>query len=184
MRLVHSRREITVPDTVTIPAGNASAGFIVTAVDDWRRDTTGSVPITATAPGYISASEYIQVVDDPAGDHGRDADRATSVLVPSSTKGNIESAGDHDWFQFNASQGVTYTLETELGTLPDSVLRLIGPDGLAQLAMNDDTVAGPASSIQWTAPDSGAYYLDVGGYGNSDLGNYLLHIQAYVDIEL
>ena len=46
----------TVPATVTIPAGQISATFPITAVDDYTVDGTKSPVISASAPNYTSAT--------------------------------------------------------------------------------------------------------------------------------
>ncbi len=48
--------EATVPASVTIPAGSASATFPITAVDDALLDGTQAVQITASAVGYVNGS--------------------------------------------------------------------------------------------------------------------------------
>jgi len=112
-----------------------------------------------------------------ADDHGNNAANATSVSVPSTTPGNIEVNLDVDWFKFTAAIGIQYRFETSLGTLADSILRLIGTDGTTELAMDDDGGPGFASLIDWTAPASGVYYLEVKGYG-TDTGTYNLSVSA------
>lgn len=56
--------EVTVPATVTIPAGQSSFTFDVTAIDDAFADGTQSVTLTATANGFTSDSSSISVSDD------------------------------------------------------------------------------------------------------------------------
>ncbi len=56
--------EATVPATVTIPAGQASVTFPITAVDDALSDRTQTVLITATGGAYGSTSATILVTDD------------------------------------------------------------------------------------------------------------------------
>jgi hypothetical protein len=79
-----------------------------------------------------------------------------------------------DWFRFAAVANTTYSLTTLLGTLGDSVLRLIGPDGVTQLLSNDDGAGAGASRIVWTAPASGVYHLEVKGFDAADRGSYEL----------
>ncbi len=55
--------EGTVPATVTIPAGQASVTFPVTAVDDTLLDGTQSVTISASAVGYIAGNSALEVTD-------------------------------------------------------------------------------------------------------------------------
>jgi photosystem II stability/assembly factor-like uncharacterized protein len=56
--------EATVPATVTIAAGQASATFAVSAVDDVVLDGTQSVTLTAAAGGYNPASAQVSVTDN------------------------------------------------------------------------------------------------------------------------
>lgn len=55
--------EATVPSTVTIPAGQASIGFNISAVDDALLDGTQRIDVTATATGYSSALVNLDVMD-------------------------------------------------------------------------------------------------------------------------
>ncbi|MFM1904064.1 MAG: hypothetical protein RLZZ440_1964, partial [Planctomycetota bacterium] len=54
----------TVPATVTIPAGQASATFTVSAVDDSLTDGDQVAVITATAAGFFSGEAELVVADD------------------------------------------------------------------------------------------------------------------------
>ncbi|MFZ4733435.1 MAG: Ig-like domain-containing protein, partial [Pirellulales bacterium] len=56
--------EATVPATVTIPAGELSVTFPITAVDDSQPDRGQVVTITATATAFVPASAAITVNDD------------------------------------------------------------------------------------------------------------------------
>ena len=111
-------------------------------------------------------------------DHGNNAAASTPVLVPSSTLGNVEVDTDVDWFRFSAIVGTDYTFETILGTLPDSVLRLIDTNGVTQIAFDDDGGEGLASRIEWTAPANGTYYLEVGSFNDTQTGTYSLVITS------
>lgn len=56
--------EATVPTSVTILAGETSASFQVSAVDDNLLDGTQSVDITATAGGFVAGTASLAVLDD------------------------------------------------------------------------------------------------------------------------
>ena len=63
-----------------------------------------------------------------------------------------------------------------MGSLPDSVLTLLGPDRL-ELAYNDDHRDSLASRIFWEAPESGDYYLVVEASGwDAQVGSYTLTV--------
>ncbi len=55
--------EATVPVSVTIPGGEASVTFDVTAVDDTLLDGTRPVTLSAAAAGYFSGGQQLNVTD-------------------------------------------------------------------------------------------------------------------------
>jgi subtilase family serine protease len=55
--------EITVPASLVIPAGAASAQFTVASVDDGSTDGNQTVSVMASAPGFTSAAAQITVTD-------------------------------------------------------------------------------------------------------------------------
>jgi uncharacterized protein YdeI (BOF family) len=58
--------EVTVPATVTIPAGQTSANFNVTIVDDPVIDGTQTAAVTASVENWTSGSASINVLDNDA----------------------------------------------------------------------------------------------------------------------
>ena len=56
--------EVTVPASVTIPAGQASATFNITAVNDAIADGTQTATITATSLGFTNGTDTIDVTDE------------------------------------------------------------------------------------------------------------------------
>ena len=59
--------ELTIPSTVTISAGQTLAPFDLTIVDDSDVDGSQSVTVTASADGWTSASDTIEVQDNDNG---------------------------------------------------------------------------------------------------------------------
>ncbi|HLQ43648.1 MAG TPA: pre-peptidase C-terminal domain-containing protein [Planctomycetaceae bacterium] len=116
------------------------------------------------------------LVPSQVDDHGNTPSTATPVSVPSTTGGNLEVAGDNDFFRFTAVSGVTYTLSTTLGTLTDTTLTLYGTDGTTLLAFNDDSGGTLASRIEWVAPANGNYYFDVRGFLDNSAGTYTVAV--------
>jgi hypothetical protein len=109
-----------------------------------------------------------------ADDYGNNAAAAAPIAVPSSVSGKLETAGDVDWFKFQATAGKSYVFTVGLGTLRDSILYLYDTNGQKQLVVNDDYGGKLASQISWTAKTSGTYYVAVAGYGNKYAGSYTL----------
>jgi hypothetical protein len=166
--------QATVPANVTIPTGSSSATFTITAVNDTVLDGTQTVAITTTAAGHATSKDTLDVIDNEPDDHGNSAAAATVVAPPSTIPGAIEVRGDVDFFQFIATAGSTYTIETVLGTLQDSTLRLYATNGTV-LAQDDDSGPGLGSRIVFTAPVSGAtHFIDVAAFDRSQTGTYTL----------
>jgi len=85
--------------------------------------------------------------------------RAISIDGPPQDH-NFCPARDEDWVVFDATAGLTYTIQTtDLGSECDTTLTLYDADGTTQLAFNDDYAAGLASRIDYTFPVSGSYYV-------------------------
>ena len=108
-------------------------------------------------------------------DHGNDIDDATVAAVGVDVEGVIDYPGDYDYFRFTAEEGQIYQIDVDLGSLPDSVLVLLGPDGW-ELAYNDDHGDSWASRVVWLARESGVHYLVVEANGSADVGNYTLTV--------
>ncbi len=113
--------------------------------------------------------------EDVPDDHGNDIDDATVAAVGVDVNGVIDYEGDIDYFRFTAEEGQFYQIDVALGSLPDSVLVLLGPDGW-ELAYNDDHGDSWASRVFWEAPASGDYYLVVESSGFADVGTYTLTV--------
>jgi subtilisin family serine protease len=104
---------------------------------------------------------------------------AVTASVPGTAQGTIRFNGDVNYFKFPAAAGTQYVFQTVLGTLHDSMLSLLAPDGQTVLALNDDIAPGnPASRIAWQAPAAGTYYLAVTAYPNSGGGTYSLQLST------
>lgn len=62
-----SPAEITVPPTITIPAGATSVSFALTVNDDTLIDGDRDVVVSATAAGSLAGSATVRVLDDEIG---------------------------------------------------------------------------------------------------------------------
>ena len=95
------------------------------------------------------------------------------AAVGADVEGVIDYQGDSDYFRFTAEEGQLYQIDVALGSLPNSELRLRGPDG--SLRYNDDHGDSLASRVVWEAPASGDYYLVVEA-ARFDAGSYTLTV--------
>ena len=139
-----------------------------------RGFASGSGSYTLTVSHSTIVDDYGDDIDDSTivDDHGNDIYDATVVAVAADVEGVIDYEYDSDYFRFTAVEGRLYQIDVGLGTLDDSGLLLLGPDGL-ELTFNDDYGDSLASRIFWEAPASGDYYLEVWGY---DVGSYTLTV--------
>lgn len=85
-------------------------------------------------------------------------------------RGYITGPGAEDWFSFTATAGTTYWVQTQdLEGYADTVMTLYGPGGTQELAHNDDAPGvGYGSRIEWTAPSSGTFYVQILPYTDPD----------------
>lgn len=161
------------------------------AIDNFGASATASLTGTISIPGRY----YIKIdgvgKGDPLGngysdygslgqykiagtyvwkdDHSNDPASATSVNVPSTTPGNLELAFDQDFFKFSAVFGGTYTWATTSAENTATSLEIYAADGTTQLASS-----GLLSSVSWTAPQNGDFFLKVSSREILGKGKYNL----------
>ena len=113
------------------------------------------------------------------GDHGCDSGSATAVGVPSTTAGDLEVAGDVDFFSFSAVAGTIYDIEVLLsGTLTDSTLSLFAPDGTTLVDFDDDGGDGFGSKITFETLIGGTYFVGVDSFLGLGAGTYDLDLSS------
>jgi serralysin len=159
-----------------------AAGVLITSNDDDGDNTNSLITFTATTTGtyYIDAGTY---ADDttgsfhlavaaaaPAGDFvGATTGTAAALAIGGSVNGNIDAAGDRDYYAVNLVAGQTYifrTAGTASTTTTDTLLTLRDASG-TQLLVNDDAGEAGFSAIRYTATATGTFYLDVSGLSNA-----------------
>ena len=116
----------------------------------------------ATQTGTYSLSSTLVTNDDFA------ATAATTgrVSVDGSASGQIEVAGDADWFGITLAAGQSVRFQLDGSGLANPLLTLYSAGG-TQLARDDDSGEGSNALINFTAPDAGTYYVAASGYGTS-----------------
>jgi hypothetical protein len=140
--------------TVPNDPGTCRVGFDVTlgTLTNW---------IPAVLPdgvdGRVLGTDGLLIERDIASTGG-----APAVLTMGVTNatGNISYKGDADWYQFTVATTGTYRVETYLGTLTDTIMKLYGPDSQTTLLGQNDNAIGLASRI--ISPlDPGIYYIKI-----------------------
>lgn len=90
---------------------------------------------------------------------------------------SIGNHGEEDLFQFAATNGGKYVVETEGPT--DVVMVLLGPDDETHLvAEDDDSGAGYNAKISADLLDDGTYFVRVRHYRSSGTGGYRISVRG------
>ena len=110
-----------------------------------------------------------------------------TVEVGGSAWGEIEAAGDRDWFAVVLEAGGTYRIdlqgsETGAGTLRDPYLRGVhdAHGNRIDYTTDDDGGSGYNSRLYFTAREAGTYYVAAGAYGSRQ-GTYTLSVADMAD---
>ena len=105
-----------------------------------------------------------------------------AIAVGGSSFGNIEVAGDTDWFRITLTAGKTYRFDLEgsatgQGTLSDPFLRLRDSTGAAVTnAFADDGGTGLNSRFTFAITTTGTYFLAAGSNTPTGIGTYKMSV--------
>ena len=153
-----------------------------------RRRLTRIIPLLLAAAVLLAAATallllsptpgHAQTTDDCAGD----TTTTCSVSPGSPVTGDIEVAGDDDYFSLSVTSGVTYQInlegsETSKGTLGDPYLFLRDASD-DTIVRDDDGGAGYNARLTWTADRTGTVYVRVEAAEVTDTGT--LTVSAYL----
>ena len=149
-------------------------------------EDAGTYYVAAGAYGSREGA-YTLSVTEPTDDFEAETGTSGAVAVGGSATGEIEEAGDQDWFALTLEAGRTYQIDLEgydtgNGTLMDPYLRgVYGADGNFIAGTTDDNGGvGLNSRIYFTAEDAGAYYVAAGANGSRE-GTYRLSVADVTD---
>jgi hypothetical protein len=162
------------PGGPSSPSTMSATDLRVMDILGWTPAGSSPSPTPPAAPP-ATTDDFANTLTDTSHPFGQ-------VTVGGSATGEIESAGDRDWFTVQLIAGKQYTIDLQGlhaggGTLVDPYLRLHDSTGLL-LASNDDIVQGVNrdSQLAFTASASGTYYLEAGGFDDQYLGTYTVRI--------
>jgi hypothetical protein len=157
--------EITIPPTVTIPANQSSVTFDIAASDDSLLDGTQAVTITASAAGYVSGTDTVDITDHEMIDI---AIAATSVAENAgiATTTATVTRGNSD-----ISQALVITLTSSNSSVEVPATVVIPPNSPAvtiDVSVTDDNLLDGSQTAVITA--SAAGYL--GGSDSIDITDH------------
>jgi Ca2+-binding RTX toxin-like protein len=135
-----------------------------------------SVGAADTGTGTYRVSGADVTPAPPPDDFAASTATTGTLSVGGVRSGNIEVAGDADWFRITLEAGKTYRFDaqgspTGQGTLADTYMRVRDSVGNS-LALDDDSGTGLNSQITFVAPTAGIYYVSVGAATATDIGTY------------
>ncbi|MBW8814709.1 MAG: NF038122 family metalloprotease [Caulobacterales bacterium] len=175
-------------------ASNNFANYFVTAADashlvvafNAHADGTYYIDARAYADSVtgaynLSVSEAPTPADDFADGFSDTAHPFGVETVGRPVTGNLQFAGDIDWFKADLTAGTTYAIleigPSGGGTLQDPYLALYDSDGRA-IAFNDDIAPSEISDsgILFTPTQSGTFYLEAGAFDATDTGSYTIAV--------
>ncbi len=117
-----------------------------------------------------------QAGPQPGDDHVDEPPGALVATDGQCVSGQIDPAGDIDFFRFEAEAGQQYVIETRGDS--DTMLGLFDSDGQTQLRYSDDDGEGYNARIAWTAPVAGTYHVAVVLFRDEWTGGYELCIST------
>jgi len=134
---------------------------------------------------YTLAVRTLEPVEPPEGGEAEPNDTSEQASaagdLPAALSGEL-TAGDHDWYTFEASGAGSFTIETgpaSDGDDTDTFLEAFGPDGTTSLGTDDDGAdTGYWSRLSLQVEAAGTYYVQVRGYSDTATGPYALRIAA------
>ena len=172
----------------TIEGGSSGSGLF--DLSGHLRGIASSTPVDQLACGTTPQTSYGRfdqfyphaqrwlAPTGPVDDHGDTRAQATRVGLNTNTNGNLEQAGDYDYFRLTVTQAGNLTVETSGST--DTYGSLLDTSG-TQLAENDD--GGSSTNFRIVRRvTAGTYYVAVRGFSGSTTGRYTLSVRFTIAI--
>lgn len=165
-------------DGATLASDN-NRGIGSNASFSYTPKVTGTYYLSAQAVGGYTGSYRLS--ERVADDYGSTPATAGSIAARGGIIGTYDFVADTDWFRTTLIAGSTYrfnmvSVPTGPGTQIHPMLRLLGDDGVTQLAsdLSGGTLSGgDSASISYTPTTTGTYYISAESYG-SNIGSYHL----------
>jgi subtilisin-like proprotein convertase family protein len=136
--------ELTIPSSVTIPAGQTSVNFTVAAVDDLDSDGPQTVMLAAQAVGYLTGSFEITVTDDEPNLDG------------------VTPGGG------NTPANITFVDQLRSGAFGTPALFRLGTGSVLPVGLTLDADTGLLSGIISTSNPAGDYPITIERYNSQD----------------
>ncbi len=158
-------------------------------------DESGTYHVAAGAKKKLEGTYTLSVTEvtvdevaaDPADDYAADTGTGGAVAVGGSATGEIEAAGDSDWFAVTLEAGTTYVVDLKGRATGDGTLRDPHLDGVYDAdgvyisgTWDDDGGTGRNSRSIFTPEEDGTYHVAAGANGKGT-GSYTLSVVEIPD---
>ena len=181
IRGIHDAEGALVPDT----QNNDRGWFYLSSRVDFTPEAGGTYYVAAGANGGGTGTYRLEVTGF-ADDYAASRDTAGAVLADGSATGDIERAGDRDWFAVELEAGKTYRIDLEgadtgAGTLADPWLEGIHDADGALLGgtLDNDGGEGRNARAVFTPEADGTYYVAAGAATGT--GTYRVSVADITD---
>ena len=166
-------------------------GNLVAGNDDSSGTLYSSLLLTPEADGtyYLAVQGYagamgsydltMETVDLAADTIAASVDTAAVIAAGDVIDGTLEFNGDHDWYRVEVGAGQAIAIWTSAGadgSVSDTTITVYDQDGNVVMT-NDDFGDDLFSRVEFAAPASGTYYVDIGGFNDSEAGSYTLNAE-------
>ncbi|MCB4762201.1 MAG: hypothetical protein LGB06_08110, partial [Sulfurovum sp.] len=158
---VSGRRQIAYDDD-----GGTGRNFKMT-----QTVTAGTYYVEVEHRSISETGSYVFVSQFIADDHSNTKGKATAINLNTTTPGNIEVAGDKDWFKIVIPSTGTLVVNTTGAT--DTKGALLSENGV-QVASDDNSGASDNFKITKAITVVGTYYIKIKHHSPTGTGNYSL----------
>ncbi|MBX7458228.1 M10 family metallopeptidase C-terminal domain-containing protein [Qipengyuania sp. 1NDH17] len=170
-------------------------GNLVSGNDDSSGTLFSSLLHTPDADGtyYLAVQGYagamgsydltMETVDLATDTISASVDTTAVIAAGDVIDGTLEFTGDHDWYRVEVGAGQAIAIWTSAGangSVSDTTITVYDQDGNVVMT-NDDFGDDLFSRVEFAAPTSGTYYVDIGGFNDSEAGSYTLNAELTYD---
>jgi hypothetical protein len=147
--------------------------------------SNGDVYIEAGAFGGQATGSYtlnVAAARAPTDSVGGDSWTRGRLALGETVSDGLDFAGDRDWRRIRLEGGQSYRFSlnsnTEAATpLSDPLIKIFNSDSVEQV-MDDDGGDGFNAYVEFTAPETGNYFVEARGFTEDATGGYTLRAQA------
>lgn len=152
---------------------------------EFTPSSNGDVYIEASAFGGQATGSYTLNVNSaraPTDNVSGDSWTRGRISLGQTVTENLDFTGDKDWYRIQLEGGQSYRFSlnsnAEAATpLADPLIKIFNSDSVEQI-MDDDSGGNLNSYVEFTAPESGYFFVEARGFTEDATGGYVLRAQG------